>query len=140
MKKILLITTGGTIACRQTGNGLAPGLTPEDILSYIPSVKNICEVHTSMVCHIDSFIYAVDDNSHNVNVVFNGKVIAGTRVRKERTKTFNAFSFTFCAKYTCANPLYASAFFIADKYFLIEKVGNCFSLPLYKNEIMNAIN
>ena len=167
MKKILLITTGGTIACKQTENGLAPGLTPEDILSYIPSVKNICEVHTSMVCHIDStnvtsehwkmvvstikdnydkydgfvichgtdtlaytaaalsymiqnsskpvvitgsqkpiqmdvtdaktnlldsFIYAVDDNSHNVNVVFNGKVIAGTRVRKERTKTFNAFS------------------------------------------------
>ena len=37
MKKILMIGTGGTIASRQTENGLAPGLTPQDILSYIPT-------------------------------------------------------------------------------------------------------
>ena len=41
---------------------------------------------------LDSFIYACDDGSQNVNVVFNGNVIAGTRARKERTKSFNAFS------------------------------------------------
>ena len=41
---------------------------------------------------LDSFIYAVDDASSMVNVVFNSKVILGTRVRKERSKTFNAFS------------------------------------------------
>lgn len=162
-----MITTGGTIACKHTDDGLAPGLTADELLSYIPSVKNICEVHTLQVCHIDStnvtpshwkimveaiekhydeydgfvichgtdtlaytaaalsymiqnsskpivitgaqkpidmdvtdaksnlldsFIYAVDDDSQNVNIVFDGKVIVGTRARKERTKSFDAFS------------------------------------------------
>lgn len=35
-------------------DGLAPGLTPEDILSYIPAVKNVCEVQTKQVCNLDS--------------------------------------------------------------------------------------
>ena len=52
MKKILMLGTGGTIASRQTKDGLAPGLTPEDILSYIPAVKNVCEVQTKQVCVI----------------------------------------------------------------------------------------
>ena len=167
MKKILMIGTGGTIASRQTEDGLAPGLTPEDILSYIPDVKNVCEVHTMQVCNLDStnvtpehwkmivkavednytkydgfvichgtdtlaytasalssmiqdsakpivvtgaqkpinmdvtdaktnlldsFIYASDDDSQNVNIVFDGKVIVGTRAKKERAKSYNAFS------------------------------------------------
>ena len=46
MKKILMIGTGGTIASLQTEDGLAPGLTPADILSHIPAVKDVCEVHT----------------------------------------------------------------------------------------------
>ena len=167
MKKILMIGTGGTIASRQTQQGLAPGLTPEDILSYIPAVKDVCEVHTMQVCNLDStnvtpehwklmvkaveenytkydgfvichgtdtlaytasalsymiqdsakpivvtgaqkpinmdvtdaktnlldsFIYAADDESQNVNIVFDGKVIVGTRARKERAKSYNAFS------------------------------------------------
>ena len=50
MKKILMIGTGGTIASRQTENGLAPGLTPQDILSYIPQVEQVCEVETFQVC------------------------------------------------------------------------------------------
>ena len=162
-----MITTGGTIACRQTDDGLAPSITADELLSYIPSVKNICEVDTLGVCHIDStnvtpshwkimvdaiernydaydgfvichgtdtlaytaaalsymiqnsskpivitgaqkpidmdvtdaksnlldsFIYAVDDGSQNVKIVFDGKVIVGTRARKERTKSFDAFS------------------------------------------------
>ncbi len=41
---------------------------------------------------LDSFIYAADDASQNVSIVFDGKVIVGTRARKERTKSFNAFS------------------------------------------------
>lgn len=167
MKKILMIGTGGTIASRQTEQGLAPGLTPEDILSYIPAVKNVCEVQTIQVCNLDStnltpehwkmmvkavednyayydgfvichgtdtlaytaaalsymiqnsakpivitgaqkpinmdvtdaktnlldsFIYAADDESQNVNIVFDGKVIVGTRAKKERAKSYNAFS------------------------------------------------
>ena len=54
MKKILMIGTGGTIASTPTEYGLAPGLTPSDILSYIPAVRQVCEVDTIQVCHLDS--------------------------------------------------------------------------------------
>ncbi|GLG91470.1 asparaginase [Drancourtella massiliensis] len=167
MKKILMIGTGGTIASKQTENGLAPGLTPNDILACIPQVKHVCEVETLQVCNIDStnvtpehwklmveavekhydaydgfvichgtdtlaytaaalsymiqnspkpivvtgaqkpinmdvtdaktnlldsFIYAADDDSEDVSIVFDGKVIIGTRAKKERAKSYNAFS------------------------------------------------
>ena len=167
LKKILMITTGGTIASRQGENGLAPALSPEELLSYIPKVREICEVSSISACHLDStnitpqhwklmvraieenydkydgfvichgtdtlaytgaalsymiqnsrkpivitgsqkpidtdvtdaktnlldsFIYATDPHSQNVSIVFDGKVIVGTRARKERTKSFNAFS------------------------------------------------
>ncbi len=167
MKKILMIGTGGTIASHITDEGLAPFLTPEELLAFIPAVRNVCEVNTLQVsnidstnvtpahwkqmvraiednydkydgfviCHgtdtlaytaaalsymiqnskkpivitgsqkpinmdvtdaksnlLDSFIYASDDDSQNVNIVFDGKVILGTRARKSRAKSFNAFS------------------------------------------------
>lgn len=167
MKRILMIGTGGTIASKETEEGLQPGLTPEDILYYIPDVKNICEVETIQVCNLDStnvrpehwqlivktieknyydyegfvichgtdtlaytacalsymiqnsnkpivitgaqkpisqdvtdaktnllnsFIYATDDYSQGVTLVFDGKVIAGTRAKKERAKSYDAFS------------------------------------------------
>ena len=167
MKTILLIGTGGTIASKQTADGLAPGLSSDDILSYIPQVKDVCNVETLQACNIDStnatpahwtllsktieenydkydgfviahgtdtlaytaaalsymiqnsskpivvtgaqkpinmdvtdaktnlldsFIYASDDESQDVNIVFDGKVIVGTRAKKERAKSFNAFS------------------------------------------------
>lgn len=166
-KKILMLGTGGTIASKQTQNGLAPGLTSKDILSYIPQVKQVCEVDTIQVCNIDStnvtpghwtkltktieqyyanydgfvichgtdtlaytaaalsymiqnsnkpivitgaqkpinmdvtdaktnlldsFIYASDAESQDVTIVFDGKVIIGTRAKKDRAKSFNAFS------------------------------------------------
>ena len=46
MRHILLITTGGTIACRDSGHGLAPALTAEDLLAAVPSVTRVCEVTT----------------------------------------------------------------------------------------------
>ncbi len=167
MRKILMIGTGGTIASTPTEYGLAPGLTPSDILSYIPAVGQVCEVDTIQVCNLDStnvtpmhwqllartveehygkydgfvichgtdtlaytaaalsymiqnsakpivvtgaqkpiqmdvtdartnlldsFIYAADGESQGVNIVFDGKVIAGTRAKKERAKSYDAFS------------------------------------------------
>lgn len=167
MKRILMIGTGGTIASRQTEQGLAPGLTTEELLSYIPEVADVCEVRTRQIMNVDStnitpehwrmmvetieqnyydydgfviahgtdtlaytaaalsymiqnsakpivitgaqkpismvttdaktnlldsFIYASDDDSQDVNIVFDGKVIVGTRAKKERAKSFNAFS------------------------------------------------
>lgn len=40
----------------------------------------------------DSILYACDDDSHDIVIVFQGQVIAGTRARKIRSKSFNAFS------------------------------------------------
>ena len=166
-KKILMVGTGGTIASKQTEHGLAPGLSSEDILSYIPQVESVCDVDTLQVCNIDStnvtpmhcrllaetieknyaqydgfvichgtdtlaytaaalsymiqnsskpivitgaqkpinmdvtdaktnlldsFIYAADEDSQDVTIVFDGKVIVGTRAKKERAKSYNAFS------------------------------------------------
>ena len=39
-----------------------------------------------------SLLYAADSRSRDVSIVFGGKVIAGTRARKQRTMSFNAFS------------------------------------------------
>ena len=38
-----------------------------------------------------SVLYAADDASRDVSVVFSGKAIAGTRAHKQRTMSFNAF-------------------------------------------------
>ena len=40
----------------------------------------------------NAFLYAAAEDSCGVSLVFDGKVILGTRARKERTKSFNAFS------------------------------------------------
>lgn len=40
----------------------------------------------------DSFLYAASDTSSDVVIVFQGKVIAGTRAKKIRTKSYNAFT------------------------------------------------
>ena len=167
MKKILFIATGGTIASKKSDSGLKPQISPEELLSYIPSIGNICEVDTVqlfsldstnmepqhwkaivecirdnydsydgfVVAHgtdtmaytaaglsymiqnskkpivitgsqkpidmditdaktnlIDSFTYASDEKSQGVQIVFDGKVIAGTRAKKVRSKSYNAFS------------------------------------------------
>ena len=41
-----------------------------------------------------SVLYACDDGSRDVSVVFGGKAIAGTRAHKQRTMSFNAFTST----------------------------------------------
>ncbi len=44
MKHVLMLATGGTIACRQTGRGLAPSLTGEELLEFIPELARLCKV------------------------------------------------------------------------------------------------
>ena len=167
MKKILFIATGGTIASKKSENGLKPQISPEELLSYIPSLQEICHVDTIQLLNLDSsnmeprhwimmeecikehyaeydgfviahgtdtmaytaaglsymiqnstkpivitgsqkpinmditdaktnlldsFTYASDDKSQGVVIVFDGKVIAGTRAKKVRSKSYNAFS------------------------------------------------
>ncbi len=51
---ILLLTTGGTIACRDTGRGLAPALSPDDLLAAIPDVTRACHVTARALFDLDS--------------------------------------------------------------------------------------
>ena len=39
----------------------------------------------------DSILYAMDEYSENVVLVFDGNVIAGTRAKKMQARSFNAF-------------------------------------------------
>ncbi len=41
---------------------------------------------------LDSLRFAAEPKAHGVNIVFGGSVIAGTRAKKERSKSFDAFS------------------------------------------------
>ncbi len=41
---------------------------------------------------LQAFRYVCDDEASGVHIVFDGKIISGTRARKNRTKSFNAFS------------------------------------------------
>lgn len=54
MKKILLIATGGTIAAKDTGSGLTPGMYPEELLRCIPEIKKFCEADAVQILNIDS--------------------------------------------------------------------------------------
>lgn len=54
MKKILIIATGGTIASKDIGEGLAPSLSVDDLLDYLPNLKNQCEITGKMIMNIDS--------------------------------------------------------------------------------------
>ncbi|SDI50333.1 L-asparaginase [Pseudobutyrivibrio sp. 49] len=57
--------------------------------SQKPISKDVTDAKTNL---LDSFIYASDNDSQNVSIVFDGKVICGTRAKKERAKSYNAFS------------------------------------------------
>jgi L-asparaginase len=166
MKKILLISTGGTIASTVSDDGLTPTIKPEEMLKYLKNIDDLCEIDTHQLLNIDStniqpehwidivkFIkekyekydgfvithgtdtlaytsaalsyliqdiekpiiltgsqkpinvdttdakknlkdalrFAVEDDVKGVYIVFDGKGIVGTRARKTRTKSFNAF-------------------------------------------------
>lgn len=53
-KKILLISTGGTIVCRDRGRGLVPVLSATDLLRHIPAVTKACDVDTLELYRLDS--------------------------------------------------------------------------------------
>jgi L-asparaginase len=166
VKHILLIATGGTIACKDEGEGLTPQLTSADLMALVPELHSICTADAIQLMNLDStnissshwlemtacvqrhydqydgfvlthgtdtmaytaaalsyliqnspkpivitgaqqsisnrdtdarenlrdaFLYAADDLAHGVHIVFDHKVILGTRARKMRTKSYNAF-------------------------------------------------
>lgn len=165
-KKILFITTGGTIASAPTEAGLAPALSSGELLAQLPEIGTLCEPDTLALCSLDStnigpehwlllarairrnysqydgfiishgtdtlaytaaalsyliqnsrkpiiltgaqkpicseitdakknlrdsVLCALDPASFGVMVVFGGMVIAGTRAKKVKTYSYNAF-------------------------------------------------
>ena len=54
MKKILMITTGGTIASIPSDNGLIPEISGKEIISLVPALKHICTIDTLELLNIDS--------------------------------------------------------------------------------------
>lgn len=54
MKRILLLGTGGTIACKRTSHGLMPLLSSEEILSFVPDSRTFCSIDSIQVLNIDS--------------------------------------------------------------------------------------
>lgn len=53
-KKILLITTGGTIASSDMGNGLTPSMNADGLLSYITDADFKCNINHISLMNIDS--------------------------------------------------------------------------------------
>ena len=54
MKHILMLGTGGTIACKRSDAGLKPVITSAEILSYVPDSKRYCDIDSLQVFNIDS--------------------------------------------------------------------------------------
>lgn len=54
MKKILLISTGGTISSKDFGYGLAPSLKVSELFSYVPKLNVDCDVTLVDLMNIDS--------------------------------------------------------------------------------------
>lgn len=54
MKKILLISTGGTIASTPTENGLTPTVSGADMVQLIPELEGLCEIRYTELLNLDS--------------------------------------------------------------------------------------
>ncbi|HJV45598.1 MAG TPA: asparaginase [Bacillota bacterium] len=54
MKKILLLTTGGTIASLPGEQGLTPGMTADEIAGYLPEHNQSYQVESKIIMNIDS--------------------------------------------------------------------------------------
>ena len=53
-KKLLLITTGGTIASEDIGAGLAPTITPKEILGPLEDMTDFCTIDCMELLRLDS--------------------------------------------------------------------------------------
>ena len=54
MKRILMLGTGGTIASEMTSEGLAPELTAEQLLRYVPAISQMAQVDCLNLFSLDS--------------------------------------------------------------------------------------
>ncbi len=79
MKKILLITTGGTIACGQCNNGLVPQNDGEELLQFISDLVHTYEITINNLLTLDStnihpeewqlIAHTIDKNRNNYDAI-----------------------------------------------------------------------
>lgn len=70
MKHVLMIATGGTIAGRDTGRGLAPALTGEELLEMLPEISKICRVIVENPLSMDSTDMSAADRMKIANCLW----------------------------------------------------------------------
>ena len=71
--KILLIATGGTIACRETGHGLTPVLDGEGLLRELPELSGVCGVEVLDLMQRDSTDITADDRMQMARAVWENR-------------------------------------------------------------------
>ena len=71
--KILLIATGGTIACRETGHGLMPVLDGEGLLRELPELSGVCGVEVLDLMQRDSTDITADDRMQMARAVWKNR-------------------------------------------------------------------
>ena len=54
MKRVLMIATGGTIASKNSAEGLKPMLTSQDIIDFLPDIKKKVWIDTVQLFNLDS--------------------------------------------------------------------------------------
>ena len=54
MKRVLLLSTGGTIASRPGSDGLEPGLSGEELIASLGDLKGRFDVHVRQILNLDS--------------------------------------------------------------------------------------
>lgn len=54
MKKVLLLTTGGTIACTDSKDGYIPTLQGEELLKYVPQTQKMAKITSMSILNVDS--------------------------------------------------------------------------------------
>ena len=74
-KKILIITTGGTLACVKSDNGLQPGMSSEEMLSYITDITEFYEVDFDELFQLDTMtLYTLFQLIFVINIWLNDKI------------------------------------------------------------------
>ncbi len=91
---MVLLVTHGTDTMAYTASALSYLIQNSQKPIVLTGSQKSIDMHITDAKNnlLNSLLYASKNSSKGVSIVFDGKVIAGTRARKERTKSFDAFS------------------------------------------------
>ena len=96
MKKILLIATGGTIASKYTAEGLAPQISADELLEYIPEAREFCTIDTVQPFALDSTNVCADHWLCLLYTSFQQDGVCVSDVPKEHHASGGGGKTTFC--------------------------------------------